>query len=156
MITLRTFTPADFVRLKSWIDSEAMLQQFAGPIFRYPLTNKQLHTYIEKPNRHAFAVMYQSRNIGHAEITLLENNTARLCRILIGETGDRGKGLGEQIIQALVDLCWNTFDAEEIELNVYEWNTAAIRCYEKVGFVRRLQQRPADTASQIISMVLNR
>nr|WKN37582.1 GNAT family N-acetyltransferase [Tunicatimonas sp. TK19036] len=156
MIALQKFTPVNFARLKSWVASEALLIQFAGPIFHYPLTDEQLLAYLANPNRHPFTVMYHGRPIGHAEVTLLENNSARLCRILIGETENRGKGLGEQIIRALVALCWNHFHVQEIELNVYEWNTGAIRCYEKAGFAKRAMFSGDEDSSEIIKMVLTR
>ena len=68
MITLQAFTPDDFECLKSWIDSEATLMQFAGPIFRYPLTDEQLHTYLAEPQRRAFKALYHQQVIGQAEI----------------------------------------------------------------------------------------
>jgi RimJ/RimL family protein N-acetyltransferase len=34
----------------------------------------------------------------------------------------------------LVAKAFDELQMTYLELNVYEWNTAAIRCYEKVGF----------------------
>ena len=160
MITLQEFTPADFDRIKSWIDSEATLVQFAGPIFQYPLTDAQLHAYLEEPQRRVYKAMHQQQAIGHAEILLSEDGVAKLCRILIGEAHDRGKGWGEQIVRALVDICWQKFDVQEIELNVYDWNTGAIRCYEKVGFVKRrektFESQAGEETWRAMNMVLRR
>ena len=138
MITLHPFTPTDFPRLISWLTNENLLAQFAGPIFQYPLTEKQLYLYLAEPQRRAFSVLHQQRAIGHAEIMLLEDGVAKLCRILIGNPEDRGKGWGEQIVRVLAELCRKKYNMKAIELNVYDWNTRAIRCYEKVGFVRSL------------------
>ena len=154
MITLYPFTQSDFNRLIAWVDSEAILTQFAGPIFQYPLTYDQLYDYIAEPQRHAFNVLHRQRAIGHAEIMLSEDGIAKLCRILIGRPEDRGKGWGEQIIRVLVDVCWTKYGVKEIELNVYSWNISAIRCYEKVGFVKRLEASSDD--ERIINMVLKR
>ena len=155
MITLQEFTPADFKRLQSWIDSEATLVQFAGPIFQYPLTDEQLHAYLAEPQRRAYKVMHHQRPVGHAEILLSEDGVAKLCRLLIGNANDRGKGWGEQMVRALVDLCWRKFDVKEIELNVYDWNTAAIRCYEKVGFVKRSEKAFESKAGEEIWWAVN-
>ena len=159
MITLQEFTSADFDRLKSWVDSEMALIQFAGPIFRYPLTDQQLHDYLAEPQRRAFRVAYEQRIIGHAEVMLSKDGVAKLCRILIGNPADRGQGLGEQIIRALISVCWRKFDAREIELNVYDWNVGAIRCYEKVGFVRRPEKTFVSTVGgqewRAVNMVLH-
>ncbi len=135
LISLQPFTPADFDRLKQWVNSEELLVQFAGPIFRYPLTDEQLHEYVAEPQRRAFRVLHGERVIGHAEVMLTEGGTAKLCRILIGDEANRGRGWGEQIIRALVDVSRQKYDAKTVELNVYNWNKGAMRCYEKVGFV---------------------
>ena len=137
MVTLRPFTPADFNRLIAWANNQDLLAQFAGPIFQYPLTHEQLYVYLAEPQRRAFRVLYQQRTIGHAEIMLSEDGVAKLCRILIGNPEDRSKGWGKQIIRALIARCWKKYDVKEIELNVYDWNTGAIRCYEKAGFIKR-------------------
>ena len=160
MITLEEFTPADFARLISWISDDTMLTQFAGPIFQYPLTEAQLYDYINAPLRRPFCVRHQHRTVGHAEIMLSEDGVAKLCRLLIGAPEDRGRGLGEQMVRALVAICWKKYAVKAVELNAYEWNMAALRCYEKVGFVR---QSPITTTCpkggppwRIVHMMLTR
>ena len=53
----------------------------------------------------------------------------------MGDKNRRGQGFGEEIVKRLVEFSFEEVDALTIELNVYEWNTSAIKCYEKVGFV---------------------
>ena len=160
MITLHKFTPADFARLIAWVDNEALLAQFAGPIFQYPLTHHQLYDYLAEPQRRAFRVDHDARVIGHAEIMLSEDGIAKLCRILVGNPEDRGRGFGEQIIRTLVEHCWGKYAAKEIELNVYNWNAGAIRCYQKVGFVPQPEKSVAGTVNGeewiAVNMVLRR
>lgn len=137
MIRLAPFGKADFSRLISWVDSEALLVQFSGPVFTFPLTPEQLEQYISDGNRYAYTVTDVQTNeaIGHAEIYIDANKVAKLCRILIGKPDFRGKGLGQEIVEGLVDLSFGALSAEEVMLNVYDWNIAAIKCYEKAGFV---------------------
>jgi RimJ/RimL family protein N-acetyltransferase len=137
MIKLAPFEKEDFEKLISWIDNEEELVQFAGPVvFKYPLTKEQLVTYISDDKRFAFKVIDAKTNetIGHAEIYLVKPDMSRLCRVLIGRKEYRGKGIGQQIIQQLKDYSFDRFNVEIIELNVYDWNISAIKCYEKVGF----------------------
>ena len=136
MIKLELFTNKDFSRLISWIKSEEELIQFAGPIFNFPLTEDQLEEYLENQNTNAYKIVEQSsqRVIGHCEIYLTETS-AKLCRILIGEKSFRGKGFGFEVVTFLVEKCFNEFSYSQAELNVYDWNTSAIKCYEKAGFV---------------------
>ena len=136
MIKLEPFTKDDFIRLISWIGNEEELIQFAGPTFAFPLTEDQLQKYLENQNTNAFKIVEQSSQkiIGHCEIYLTETS-AKLCRILIGEKSFRGKGLGFELVNIMLDKCFNELNYYLVELNVYDWNTSAIKCYEKAGFI---------------------
>jgi RimJ/RimL family protein N-acetyltransferase len=136
MIKLEPFTKNDFSRLVSWVKNEEELIQFAGPFFTFPLTEDQLEKYLEDKNRFAYKVIeiISNQTIGHCEIYLTEVS-AKLCRILIGEKSFRGKGFGSEVVTLLVEKCFNEFSYSHAELNVYDWNTSAIKCYEKAGFV---------------------
>ncbi len=135
MIELRPFQKDDFQTLINWIKNENDLIQFAGVIFTFPLTIDQLENYMNDSNRKIYKVVYKKSDltIGHSEI-YLSGDTARLCRILIGDPQYRGKGFGEKIVAKLVEKSFNKFNVKKVELNVYDWNIAAIKCYEKVGF----------------------
>ena len=135
MIRLEPFATSDFNKLISWVDSEEDLIQFAGPIFKFPLTERQLEKYLEDKSRFVFKVIETDpeQTIGHCEIYLTEE-TVKLCRILIGEKSFRGKGFGLQIVNDLLEISFARFNKPFIELNVYDWNVSAIKCYEKVGF----------------------
>jgi RimJ/RimL family protein N-acetyltransferase len=134
MISLENFSEDDFEKLISWISNEEDLIQFAGSIFNFPLTKEQLNDYIKIPGVNAYKVIFENIHIGHAEINLTENNPPKLCRILVGDKNFRGKGLCQQIVNALLNICKENFNSKIVELNVFEWNESAIRCYEKVGF----------------------
>ncbi len=136
MIKLKPFEKEDFEKLISWVGSGELLIQFAGFVFKYPLTKEQLRAYISDNKRHAFKTVNSETNetIGHAEIYLVEPKVALLCRILVGNEECRGKGLGQQIMRQLITYSFEKFNVGMVELNVFDWNTSAIKCYEKAGF----------------------
>jgi len=136
MIRIERFGKEDFSRLKSWIETEEALIQFSGPIFSFPLTEQQLEVYISDPRRHAFKVINaeNKRVIGHAEVYLMEDNSAKLCRILIADVQSRGKGMGQKLVSELLKFSFIHLQASRAMLNVYDWNVPAIKCYEKAGF----------------------
>ena len=136
MIQLKPFLKDDFPLLIKWIENKEDLVQFAGSIFRFPLTKTQLVKYLTNPNRNAFKVINRINGftIGHSEIYLTNKNTAKLCRILIGEPNFRGKGLGQLIVNELVRVSFEKYKVKKVELNVFDWNKSAIKCYKKVGF----------------------
>jgi RimJ/RimL family protein N-acetyltransferase len=146
MIALSLFEEYDFERFKLWIKSQDELSQFAGPIFTYPLTDDQLLTYINDRRRIAFKVVHSDRKevIGHCELNF-ENDLPRLSRILIADTNARGKGLGKLIIHKMHEELFVKRNFEAADLNVFNWNKNAIRCYEQVGFV----MNPAIVKSQM-------
>lgn len=137
MIRLEAFTIHDFDRLISWIKDEETLIQFGGALFTFPLTIEQLTRYVTDEKRHIYKVVNPARNItlGHAEIYFSEDGIPKLCRILIGEESLRGKGFGKQIIHKLLKISFNNNETKTVELNVFDWNIVAIKCYEKCGFV---------------------
>ena len=135
MIKLEKFEKADYAQLISWIKDEEALMQFGGPNFSFPLTAEQLDKSQEDKQRHSFKVvdMETSRTIGHCEVYLLED-TAKLARIIIGDETQRGKGIGKEIVKTLIEFAVNVLQKKKIELNVFDWNVGAIKCYESVGF----------------------
>lgn len=135
MIELKPFSENDFETFKSWIDSEEELFQFAGPLIPYPVTNDSLMKYIKMKDRKPLKVILSSTNetIGHCELNFMNGNN-RLSRILIGNENLRGQGIGEQVVRKMVETLFLDEKVREVDLNVFSWNKAAIKCYEKVGF----------------------
>jgi RimJ/RimL family protein N-acetyltransferase len=136
MIILEPFSREDFSRLISWIENEEDMIQFAGSIFKYPLTHEQLETYIQGDNRKVFRIrsVVTKEVIGHCELNYQEE-TPKLSRILIGPQSERSKGLGKYIVQEMIRKITADPKVNTIGLNVFDWNTGAIKCYEKQGFV---------------------
>ncbi len=135
MIRLSPFGPADYDRLISWVDSPELLLQYSGPIFRFPLTPAQLEESASDPARVSYNVADAATGtvIGHAEL-YYKPASILIGRILIGDPAARGKGVGGAIIRALVGIAKQDPQRRSIELNVFDWNAPAIRCYEREGF----------------------
>jgi RimJ/RimL family protein N-acetyltransferase len=136
MIEFRPFTITDYDELISWVDSEELLMQFSGPHLKFPLTKEQLTRNISEPNRRAYAIIetITEKMIAYAEIYVTTENIASLDKIIIGDPKLRGKGIGLQIMQQLLFISFFNLGTELATLNVFDWNTSAIRCYEKAGF----------------------
>jgi RimJ/RimL family protein N-acetyltransferase len=62
-----------------------------------------------------------------------ENKVATLF-IGIGDKNTRGKGYGKEALNLLLEYGFNELDFYRIQLNVLEFNHAAIALYEKAGF----------------------
>jgi len=68
-------------------------------------------------------------------------------RIHVGQPGVAvhgaywGRGIGRALLNAIIDLAENWLGLTRLELEVYTDNVAAIRLYEKAGFVREGTKR---------------
>jgi len=137
-INLEPFQKPDYNRLIHWVDSEAAMILFSGPIFTFPLTNAQLDEYVSATNRLIFKVLDINSNeiIGHAELNNIDvtNGSARICRVLIGDPHNRNRGYGKAIIRELVRIAFVDLRLHRLELGVYDFNQAAINCYQSCGF----------------------
>ena len=141
MIRLQKFDKEDYDNLMSWIDSEEMLIQIAGWQMSFPVTKEQLDISQADPNRNAFSIIDSDtgKSIGHCELYMMENS-AKIDRVIIGDRSMRGKGLCAQLIRLLLDYGFNELNQQVIELNVFDWNAGAIRCYETSGLTKNLEK----------------
>ena len=135
MIVLTPFKHEDFERLIRWIDSKELLVTIAGEDWTYPLTNGQLETYLDEAKSHSFNLYDPAQNtvIGHAEILVVSVGTCKIDKLLI-DPAQRGKGICQSAINCLLHYAFDNLAVHTVELNVFDWNIAAIRCYEKCGF----------------------
>jgi diamine N-acetyltransferase len=54
--------------------------------------------------------------------------------IMLGER--RGQGLGTEATRLALDWAFTVLGLHNVDLRVFAWNRAAVRCYEKAGFRR--------------------
>lgn len=136
MIELIKLKQSDFAIFKSWINNQDELFHFAGPILKFPITDDQLLNYTNDSQRIVYKVVLKESNktIGNAELNF-ENPLPRLSRILIGNKTDRNKGLGKILVGKMLEILFYEYNFQQVDLNVFDWNKAAIKCYESVGFV---------------------
>ena len=119
----------------NWIESKELLITIAGNVWSYPVTEAQLQHYLDDPKSNSFNIVEAPQDIviGHAEIILSGDGSCKIDKLLV-DPSYRGKGLCVNVMRALLYHAFNTFGAYTVELNVFDWNTAGIRCYEKAGF----------------------
>lgn len=146
MIKLEYFSREDFQQLMEWMNSEHLITNWAGSLFRYPLTEESLDWYIEDTNdiHSSDAFIYKAVNtltgktVGHISLGSVskKNRSGRISRVLVGNTHERGKGVCTGMINAVLKIGFEDLNLHRISLGVYDFNHAAIRCYEKCGFVK--------------------
>lgn len=114
---------------------------WAGPSFHFPLDAQQLEAYRASgeggaPIRRIYtACVADGEPIGHIELNEIDEHSARVCRVMI-DRRRRGQGLGRAMVRQALQVGFDDLHLHRIDLGVFDFNTAAIRCYEAEGFVR--------------------
>ncbi|EEK62101.1 GNAT family N-acetyltransferase [Bacillus cereus] len=140
VIKLESFKKSDFKQLINWINSEEFLIQWSGNAFTFPLDEQQLEKYIESANTLAFKVVDEETSdvIGHISLGQIDNinKSARIGKVLVGNTKMRGRSIGKHMMKAVLHIAFDKLKLHRVTLGVYDFNTSAISCYEKIGFVK--------------------
>ncbi|HDR6259473.1 TPA: GNAT family N-acetyltransferase [Bacillus cereus] len=140
VIKLESFKKSDFKQLINWINSEEFLIQWSGNAFIFPLDEQQLEKYIESANTLAFKVVDEETSdvIGHISLGQIDNinKSARIGKVLVGNTKMRGRSIGKHMMKAVLHIAFDELKLHRVTLGVYDFNTSAISCYEKIGFVK--------------------
>lgn len=142
------FTSAHFATVMGWFTSERELVQWGGPALTHPLTASQLQAMLDErsnglPARLCWMAEREGSLVGHAQLALdRRNGNMLLARVGVAPEA-RGRGLAIPMLRAVLAEGFAIAEMERAELNVYTWNTAAIRTYEKLGFVAEGVRRSA-------------
>jgi RimJ/RimL family protein N-acetyltransferase len=149
LIRLAALSKADRPTIARW-DDDAEFDRFmrADPIT--PTSVEALEREAERKRHHdddySFAIhtLAEDKLIGYCQLMWVQaNHRHAWISIGIGEADYRGKGYGTDAMRVLVGYAFRELDLHRITLSVYSYNQRAIRCYEKVGFVREVVQRAA-------------
>jgi RimJ/RimL family protein N-acetyltransferase len=156
---LRKYKDEDFELLEGWVTDPALLFQFAGPGWSYPLTREQIKKHqADYPFKQLYIWEDGMEASAIGEIISNEPHSPRIGRLLIGNPDLRGKGLGEKFLRELISECYRLYGTVSICLFVLEENYNAIRCYEKTGFKKTAEAVPDLLFNQksfkLIKMVL--
>ena len=148
MIRLEYITRDDFIKVLDWNKNTMpeFLLQWAGPMFEYPLTEEQLDTYFSRgvneqdSDTFVYKIVETENNqcVGMIELGEIDirNKSGRVGRFLIGEQDFRGRGTGQLVLKTIIGIGFEKLGLHRISLGVFDFNQLAIRCYEKVGFVK--------------------
>ena len=145
MLMLRKFQLTDMPVFLAAIDDAKMLMQFAGPAYVFPLTAEQVLMDLQADGVCVYSMVNdEDEVVGHAQMQMLSNSVL-LRRIVIWDKASRGQGWGKQMVQQLLDVAFAMPEVQQVRLNVFDWNTPAIRCYQSLGFV--LSSEPMKTVT---------
>jgi RimJ/RimL family protein N-acetyltransferase len=137
-VTLVPFRRAFADTIAGWIVTAEELFQLA-PSTSLPLTARKVMGW-PKPGGAAFAYCAREmgRPVAYGELNPMRNDRHHywLGHIVV-EPGLRGRGIGQRFTRDLCEMAFDDYAARRLSLVVFPENTAAIRCYESVGFISK-------------------
>lgn len=93
----------------------------------------------ESPKNLMFSAKLINTNetVGHIQLLGIDrtNMSARISRVLVGDIDNRNKGIGLQMVNSVLEITFKTLNLHRVDLGVFDFNKAAITCYEKAGFI---------------------
>ncbi|MGL4363949.1 MAG: GNAT family N-acetyltransferase [Bacteroidales bacterium] len=135
-IALTDATPAYL----SWLNDEEITKGLLTGY--YPSTMEELQKFLQgvihNPNAVMFAICDKitHQHIGNIKIDKFDW-IGRTCElgILIGDKNYWGKGVGKEACSLVIQYAFHKLNFRKVLLTVYENNPAAIKLYQKLGFV---------------------
>ena len=143
LVRLRALENSDLIPLTDFSNDYAVMRGASGAIL-YPSTAEDTGrdmsrstSYTSGEYQFAIETKENKRFIGKCGFTRVnwKNRLAELA-ILIGEADCRGKGYGADAIRTLCRFGFDEMNLHKIKAVVFDFNEAALRCYEACGFRR--------------------
>ena len=131
--TLRPARALDALAVVRWFPTRASVVLWAGPGLPEPLHGMWLAREVAR-QRHYVLIGPEGGLAGFFGVTFhLGERRAHLIRFALAP-GLRGRGLGDVLVRAAVEVASSQGAAERLTLAVYAHNAPARRTYERAGF----------------------
>jgi RimJ/RimL family protein N-acetyltransferase len=138
---LRVPERSDIPVFLRWLNDKATIRYLGSraPI-SHELEDRWFDRMLERQGRDSWMFVIcrlgDTASIGNCGLFMVDlRHGSAGIGITIGDAADRGRGLGTDALEALLDFGFGSLRLERMWLDVYEWNTRAMRSYEKSGFV---------------------
>ena len=148
MIAIKPTEEADIPFITSCLEgkSEDFCSQcgYGSRFFKYPVTAEQISAFQRSraTDSFFFSIFNDDNIIGSLELITQKNDTdinkreiCSLARFLIADK-HRNNAYGENTLQLIKNFAFDKLYLTKITLGVFDFNSSALRCYEKAGFIK--------------------
>ncbi|GIN87692.1 N-acetyltransferase [Heyndrickxia sporothermodurans] len=154
-LAIRKMAELDFPLMTKWLSDKNVLKYYGDPDHPFD-SEKVIKKYLPRVQGKISIIPciieYKQQEIGFIQYYLISNqqlndygykNHKRTFGIdqFIGETDYWSKGIGTDLVQAILHFLFTKLKAERVILDPHLDNIRAIRCYEKCGF-KKLKELP--------------
>ena len=147
---LRSISPEkdSFEKYLSWMQNEAA-NPFIQSVSR-ETSIQDLREYVALRNNSDFSLLFgiflenNSEHIGNVKLEPILPSQEATLGILVGEEKWRGKGVGFEVIHAVIDYSFFVLGLNRLKLGVNQNNIAAYNLYKKLGFTHSSAEATSD------------
>jgi UDP-4-amino-4,6-dideoxy-N-acetyl-beta-L-altrosamine N-acetyltransferase len=135
---LRNVKKSDLILLRDWRNSKHILE-FSGQ-FKLLNLEDQKKWFTELKNKDSDKIMFviideSKKSLGVCGLTHINYKTHSAdVAILLGDVTVHGKGVGEESLKLLIEYGFKKINLHRIKAEIFEFNTASIKLFEKVKF----------------------
>ena len=129
---LRPARAGDIDALMDWFPDETSLRNWAGPFFDYPFDRDSFHRDCKWRDMASYCLDSHGTLQGFGQV-YERYGRVNLARLVVSPEA-RGCGLGQLLVNALIDESRGSLDLAEAGLFVYRANESAYFCYRAAGF----------------------
>ena len=133
---IRAYDPAYGATVARWVGSCEELFWLA-PSSSWPLTGDQVTGWVNHSTDQPVLLFQTGREIpcGYAELNPLRSSSSHLwIGHVVIEPAHRCRGLGRRFMHMLTERAWSDPNVRRLTMVVFPENTAALSCYEAIGF----------------------
>jgi RimJ/RimL family protein N-acetyltransferase len=160
-VQLRSLDINDINEFYEW-SCDREVTQFSLSAYSYPQSKSDISAWLSGINLSSKCVSLgvccseTGKLIGYAGIASISAlNRSGEYFILIGDKAYWGKGFGTEVTKIVTDYGFKTLGLHRIELTAYANNPAAIRAYEKAGYIHEgVKQQSGYRNGEFIDKVL--
>lgn len=127
-------------RYLGWLHDERVNKYLLKPDVNTTLQDilEYVSGLVESPDNHFLAIIDRDSglHIGNVRLGPIDH-ASMVCQysMMIGDVEFHGKGIGTEVVTMAAKVCFEQLGMNKLFLDVIESNKAAIRVYEKNGFV---------------------
>jgi len=129
---LRAAGSADIDELMSWFSTEEATRLWAGPKFRYPFTHSTFIDDCRWRDFDSYCLLEAGDIVAFGQIGT-RYQRCHFARLVVSPQ-KRRQGFGKQLLSKLMTEASARYAIDQFGLFVYRHNTAALACYQSLGY----------------------
>ncbi len=130
----------DYEFIQNWINDERTHALWCANRIPYPMTFEKLQEVLEKDAQEWGGCAYvateeNGQPVGFFVLSINASDNSGFLKFVIVDKEMRGKGYGTQMLEMMLKYSIETLGVSTVQLNVFDVNDKAKRCYSNTGFV---------------------